>query len=156
MGSELVAVRNATPVGVQGHRALGARPDAIAPVIFVGEAAAGPAHVRHVQRTQCREHVVAQAAGVRNDRVLPDPHAFIDAAAEMLGELAVDVPVDDRAGSIGVDRGVHGHHGSCRRLLGEASGVQREQERRAQREPAAGEHSHESHFLLKPRGESAA
>ncbi len=41
------------------HRPLVAQADAFAPVIFVSEAAAGPAHDRHFQLLQRRDHVVA-------------------------------------------------------------------------------------------------
>ncbi len=38
------------------------RADAIAPVIFVGEASARPAHVGHAKLFQRRNHVIANAA----------------------------------------------------------------------------------------------
>jgi hypothetical protein len=63
-------------------------------VVVVGEAAAGPAHQRHLDRLQRRDHVVAIAAGVGDLAVLADPDAFVDAAAQVLGELAVDVAID--------------------------------------------------------------
>ena len=74
------------------------RADAVAPVIFISEAAAGPAHVRYLHRLQRGDDVVADAARIRDLGVRADPDAFINAVAEMLGELAEDVAVDFRAG----------------------------------------------------------
>jgi hypothetical protein len=87
--------------------------DAVAPVVFVGEAAARPAHQRHVQVLQRADHVVAPALGVRDLRFRTDPHAFVDAGAQVLGELAVDVLVDDGAGFGRVDG--HAHLRECRK-----------------------------------------
>ena len=69
-----------------------------APVVFVGEAPARPAHVRHLDRLERGNDVVANAAGVWNRRVGADPDPFINAVAEVLGELAENVAVDLRAG----------------------------------------------------------
>ena len=74
------------------------RADAVAPVVFVGEAAARPADVRHLQRLERGDDVVADAARVRDAGVRADPDALVDAVAEMLGELAEDVAVDLRPG----------------------------------------------------------
>ena len=68
------------------------------PVVLVGEAAARPAEDGDVELLQRRDDVVADAARVGDRRVLADPDALVDAAAEVLGEVAVDVPVDDRPG----------------------------------------------------------
>ena len=51
-----------------------------------------------------RDDVVADAAGVRDRATSADPDAFVDAAAEVLGEVAVDVLVDDRPGLVGPQR----------------------------------------------------
>ncbi len=74
------------------------RADALAPVIFVGKAAAGPANVRHLDRFQRRHDVVANAASVWDLGIGPDPNAFVNAVAQMLGELPENVAVDLRAG----------------------------------------------------------
>ncbi|EEF21909.1 conserved hypothetical protein, partial [Ricinus communis] len=66
-------------------------------MVFVGEAAAGPAHVRHLDRFQRRHHVVADAARVGDGRIAADPDAAVDAVSKVFGELAEDVAVDDRA-----------------------------------------------------------
>ena len=91
------------------------RADALAPVIFVGEAAARPADVRHLDRLQRGDDVVADAARIGDRRIGADPYAFVNAVAEMLGELAEDVAVDLRAGLRRVDR--HGNlvRSPCRR-----------------------------------------
>src|ERR1051325_4197969 len=85
-------LNDAAPVGIE--RLWPLRADAFAPVIFVGEAAARPAHVRHLNRLQRGDHIVADAASIRNCGAWADPAAFINAVAEVLGELAEDVAVD--------------------------------------------------------------
>ena len=90
--------------------AFGAVADAVAPVVLVGEAAAGPAQHRHAELLERGDDVVAEAARVGDRRVLADPDAFVDQAAEVLGELAVDGRVDDGAGRVGA----HGDFHRCR------------------------------------------
>src|SRR6478736_5812513 len=91
MRAESVWLDDAAPIGIQGGRPLVARPNAIAPVILVGEASARPAHVGHLDSLEGLDHVVANPTRVRNLRIRSHPHAFIDAAAEVFGELAEDV-----------------------------------------------------------------
>ena len=108
MRTESVGLDDAAPVGIERRGALVARTDAVAPVIFVGEAAAGPAHVRHLDGLESRDHVIADAAGVGDFRIRPDPHAFVHAAAEMLGELTEEMAIDFRAGFRDVDGQAYG------------------------------------------------
>ncbi len=79
---------------VGAARAAGARPGAVAPVVAVGEAAAGPADDRRLDALQRLDERRADAARVRHARVLADPDAVVDDAAEVFGEVAVDVAVD--------------------------------------------------------------
>jgi hypothetical protein len=76
-----------------------ARADAVLPVVLVGEAAARPAQLGNVELLQRGDHVVAVCRGCWGWANLADPDALVDAAAEVLGELAVDVAVDDRNGA---------------------------------------------------------
>ena len=55
-------------------------------------------------RLKRRHHVVADAARVGNGRILAHPNALVNAAAQMLGKMAVDVGVDNRPGLIGMQR----------------------------------------------------
>ena len=100
-----------TPVGVECGRPGVARADAVAPVIFIGKTAARPTHNGYVQVLQRRDDVVAKSARIGNGRVFADPDAFLDAASQMLRELAVNVPVDLGTGLIGMN---HTSHGGCR------------------------------------------
>ena len=68
MRSERVRFDNAAPIGIEGHGSLIGRADAVAPVVFVGEAAAGPANVRHFYCLERCHHVVADAARIGNRR----------------------------------------------------------------------------------------
>ena len=72
-------------------------------MIFIGEAAARPPHHRDVQFPQRFDDIAAKAALIGNRRFLAHPHALVDAVTEMLGKLAIDVPIDLRAGLIGVN-----------------------------------------------------
>jgi hypothetical protein len=72
-------------------------------VVLLREATARPAHDRYPQALERRDDVVANAALVRDRRVLADPDALVDAAAEVLGEVAVDVALDGRTRPIRAD-----------------------------------------------------
>src|SRR6478735_2522097 len=104
MRPEGVRLDDAAPVGIQRGGPLVAGTYAIAPVILVGETASGPAHVRHLERFQCRHDVIADATCVRNRRIRPDPDSLVDTAPEVFGELAKDVAVDRGARTGGIDR----------------------------------------------------
>src|SRR5688500_7011177 len=99
MRAEGVGLDDAAPVRIQRGRAAVSRADAVSPVVFIGKAAAGPAHVRHLDGLERSDHVVANAARIRNTGVRTHPHPFVYAAAEVLSELAEDVPVDGGAGT---------------------------------------------------------
>ena len=116
--AERIVLGHAAPVGVHLHRAPAARADAVAPVIFVGETAARPAHHRHLDRLQRRNHVAAITAVVRDLRIAAHPQAAIDAGAQMLGELPEHLPVHPRAGPVRRQR----HGGDADRLAGHRSG----------------------------------
>src|SRR5690606_3488203 len=85
-----VGLGHATPVGVDLDRALGRRADAFAPVVFVGEAAAGPADHRDREVLERADDVVAKAVGIGDLAALAYPQATVDAVAEVLGELGED------------------------------------------------------------------
>jgi len=97
VGAHRVRFFHAAPVGVDLDRAFFARADAVAPVVFVGKAAARPAYQRHVHFLERADDVVAPATGIRDLRFRADVHAFVDAGAQVFGELAVDILVDYRA-----------------------------------------------------------
>src|SRR3569833_943525 len=102
MGAEAVVIHHPAPMDIDAHRTLGARPDVIAPVIEVGEAAARPADHRHMDLAQGLHHILAIAMDVGDLAVLSHPDAFIETPAQMLGELAIDMAVDFRARLAGV------------------------------------------------------
>src|SRR5438552_1769049 len=98
MGADGIGFLGPARVAVDPDRPLCARTNAIAPVVVVGVAAAGPAHHRHMQILERADDVLAPAADVRDGRGWSDPDAAVDAAAQIFGGLAVDVLVDVRAG----------------------------------------------------------
>src|SRR6186713_2839422 len=118
--AEGVWLDDAAPVGIQRGRPFVARADAIAPVIFIGKTSAWPANIGNLDGLERLDHVVADSTRVRNLRVRPYPHAFIDTAAEVFRELAEDVTVDCRAGFRCIDAqtyriGVGSHGGAAER-----------------------------------------
>src|SRR5690606_12385680 len=102
--AERVVLDRLAPVPVDAHAALRAIADPVAPVVLVGEAPAGPAHVWHADLAQRGDDVAANAADIGDFRILADPHAAVDPGTEMLGELAEDVAGDLRAGLSRIDR----------------------------------------------------
>ena len=104
VGAEGIVVSHAAPMHIDPHRPLVARADAVAPVVKVGEAAAGPADHRHMDFLQRLHHIGAIATNIGDGAVLPNPDAAIDAGTQMFGELAIDMPVDHRPRLRRVDR----------------------------------------------------
>jgi hypothetical protein len=94
VGTEAVVFHNAAPVGVD-HLFTGAfLPDTVFPVIFIGEASARPAQNRQLDGFERLNDVVAHAIGVRDRGILSHIDTVIDASAQMLGEMAVNVFID--------------------------------------------------------------
>jgi hypothetical protein len=73
-------------------------------VIFIREAAARPAYDGDVQLAQRGDDVIAQAAGIRDRRALSHPDPCFDAMPQVFRKLSVDVPVDQRARLVAMDR----------------------------------------------------
>ena len=119
MRAEMIVLHHAAPGRVDDGRTLLARTHAVHPMIFVGKAAARPAHHRDFYFLERRHHVVADAARVRNRAVRADPDAFINAMAQMFGKLSVNILADDGRARSGVNdqrigrrRLCHGGHGN--------------------------------------------
>ena len=95
MRAECVRLDHSAPVGIE---CCGSLTDAVAPVVVVGKAAARPADVRHLKRLERGDHVIANAARVRDRGIWTDPYAIVDAVPEMLSKLAKNVAINLRAG----------------------------------------------------------
>ena len=67
-------------------------------MIFIGEAAPGPTNVRHLDRFQRRNNIVANPPSIWDPGIRPDPNTFVNAVSEMLRELPENVAVDLRTG----------------------------------------------------------
>ena len=91
------------PVGVDHRGALLVGADAVLPVVFVREATTRPAQQGDLDALEGGDDIVADAAGVGDRAILADPHAFVNAVAEVLRELAVDVAVDGVLPLVGMD-----------------------------------------------------
>ncbi len=53
-------------------------------------------------RLQRRDNVVADAAGVGDRRILAHPNALVNAPAQVLGKMTVDIAIDHHPRLIGV------------------------------------------------------
>ena len=84
---------HAAPARVGPARPLPARADAVAPVVLVGEAAAGPADDGSFDTFQRVDEGGADTACVWDFGVFSDPDAVVDTLAEMLGELSENIAV---------------------------------------------------------------
>src|SRR5690606_24465548 len=87
---------DAAPARVDAPRALVARPDAVAPVVLIGEASAGPTQHGDFERLERFEDVVADSPSVRDRRILSDPDAVVDQSTEMLRKMTVDMRMNLR------------------------------------------------------------
>ena len=96
MRAKGVRLDDAAPVGIEGHRSR--RSDAVAPVVFIRKATAGPANVRNLNGFQRSDDIIADATRVRDFGIRTDPYPLINSVSEMLGELAEEVAVDLGAG----------------------------------------------------------
>ena len=98
MGAEAVVVGDAAPMDIDARGAPGARADAVAPVVEIGETAARPAHHGNMDRLQRLHHVLAIAMDVGDRALFAHPDAAVNSGAQMLGELAIDMAVNLRPG----------------------------------------------------------
>ena len=107
--AEAVALDH-VPGLVAADRPLVARADAILPVVAGGEVAARPAQERHAEPLRGLHDVLAEAVRIR-ERAAFLEDAAVDAAAEVLGEVAEHVRVDLADHAVGIDLDARGGGG---------------------------------------------
>src|SRR5262249_8443365 len=101
--AKMVVFNNSAPMGIDHDGPLFRWPNAIFPVVLVGEASARPAQDRHLDGLKRGDDGVSDAARIR-DRVLrAHPEPLIDAMAEMLRKLTVNIAADSGTRFVGVD-----------------------------------------------------
>ncbi len=76
---------------IRAGRPFVARPDAITPIVAVGKAAARPSHNRRMELLEGVHQFFADAVVVRYLRVGADPDSVIDNAADIFGEVTIDI-----------------------------------------------------------------
>src|SRR5438552_2403069 len=103
MRAEVVVLHRAAPMCVDHRRPLLARPDAVSPMILIGETAAWPAQHGNVELFQCCHDIVADAARIRDRGLFADPDSLVNAASEMFGKLSVNIAIDDAFRVIDLD-----------------------------------------------------
>ena len=97
-------------VGAAGPLVAGA--DAIAPVILIGKATAGPTDHTGLHLAQGFDHFFAKAMDVWNRGLLiTDPDTVINIAADMLDEMAVNFGGDD--GSLFIEKNLDSRVGGA-------------------------------------------
>ena len=94
MRSEAVVLHHTAPVGVDHLFAGLFGADTVLPVILVRKAAAGPAQHRDLHLFQRLHHIIAHTVGIGNLGIFPHVQPLIDAPAQMLGEMSLDLGVD--------------------------------------------------------------
>ena len=89
------------PRELAAPRPVAGRADAVGPVVPAHEVAARPAEHRHAERADRLQHVPPEAARIAERRALLED-AAVDAAAEVLDEVAEDPPIHgaDPAGEV--------------------------------------------------------
>jgi len=104
VGTKAVVLGRAAPPAVDDARALRFGTNAIFPVVGIGKAAPWPAEVGNVQFLQGFDHVISYTCRVGNSCI---SFAYIDSAVntatQMLGKMAVNMPVDGVLALIGVN-----------------------------------------------------
>ncbi len=109
VSAEMVVLRHSTPVHVDHARSLVPRSDTVPPVVRVGEAAPRPAEIRDAKTGKRLHHVASDTARIRDRGIFTDPDPFIDASAQVLREVSIDVPRDGLGAEVCLDRDpVHG------------------------------------------------
>jgi len=108
MRAEVIVLGHLAPMRVDHRGPVFARADAVFPMVFVGETPARPAQDGDFAFLQRGHDVVANAASVRNRAVFLHPIALVNAAAQVFGEMTVDVAVDGGLGVTGAERELGG------------------------------------------------
>ena len=103
VGSEVVVLDDASPVHVYCFWSLVARSNSISPVVAVCEASSGPSDDGRFNFFECLHDVFADSADVWYIGIGAYPYSFVDAAAEVFSEVAVDVGVYGCDFFVGID-----------------------------------------------------
>ena len=103
MRAEVVVLGDPAPVRVDHAGTLFPRAYAIHPVVFVRETPAGPTQVGDVDRFEGFDDVGANAPDVGDRRVFADPNAVINAAAQVFGEVTINVTINFCASKVGIE-----------------------------------------------------
>src|SRR5512146_1421428 len=94
LGTYPIGFDHLPPVNVDPAGALVVRAYTILPMIIVGKATARPTNDGWFHPAQGLDDISAKTSHVGDGRILADPDAVINAAAEVLGEMTVDIRVD--------------------------------------------------------------
>jgi hypothetical protein len=73
-------------------------------MIIISETAARPAQVGNMNIAQRRHHIFANTTRIGDRGILPYPNTIVDTAAQVFGEMSVNVTINSRATPISVNR----------------------------------------------------
>ena len=143
--AEVIILRHPAPMRVHHGGSLARLADAVPPMVLIRETPARPAQHGDLRLLQRLHRVLADAAHVLDLAVRLHPIALVDAPAQMLGEMPVNVPVDRLLPLIGVDDNRVGSGFS-----GPASDKNEAAQASQQCEEAKSVHVHARNFGAKP------
>ena len=103
VGAKVVVLGDTAPVRVEHGGSLVFRADPVHPVVLIRKATPWPAQDGNSDLAQRRDDIAANPTHIGDGRVLANPDAAIDAAAEMFGKMPIDVAADGLLSQIGVD-----------------------------------------------------
>jgi len=109
MGPEVVVLGHTPPVHVHDGRTLLAGPDPVRPVVVVRKAPARPAQHGDPDVLEGLHHVRADAPDMGDGRVEAHPDTFVDAPAQVLGKVTVDLGGDGLPSLVNPDHQGRGH-----------------------------------------------
>ncbi|MNI76262.1 hypothetical protein D3C73_1324810 [compost metagenome] len=95
MGPKMIVLYRAAPMRIDHPLAGFARADAVFPVVLIGKTAARPAQHGNFDLFKRFHNIVADTVRIGNRRILANPDSFINAASQVLGEMSVNVAVDN-------------------------------------------------------------
>ncbi|MNJ70576.1 hypothetical protein D3C77_670490 [compost metagenome] len=102
MSPEMVVFYYTAPMRVDHSFAVFFWTDTIFPVIFIGEATTRPAKHRNFNLLKRLYNIVSNPIRIRNRRIFAYPYSFINAPPQMLGEMTINIAVNNTFTEISV------------------------------------------------------
>jgi hypothetical protein len=98
----MVALCKSTPIGVYRFDAFLIWADSVHPMIIVGKASARPAQHGNAKLPERIDHILADPLNIGYRRIISNPKTPINASAQMLRKMPVDISVYPAYFSVGI------------------------------------------------------